>query len=337
MSQTCPNCGSENRETNRFCSNCGTALKPAASSAPSAFGAQATPPSGETTGGFAPAPGSRPEEVAYRVQRWEGDEQPEAPQTPPEPPAFTPPAYGGAYAPSGSVPPPPPRYGAPTIPVGRPAGPPAEMRMEGGTYLPYAPEVVRTLEDKRSTRAWLIPSVIALAVVLVALGAVVGYLVVTGGKNTGAVGTSAGSGQQAQAGGSEEEIIKQVIRQSNEEQIKAWHELNTEILSGTRTGQVLQENIDAVEQLRSRDMYAVPVNHRLDFGKITINGDNATAETVEEWTVTFYQKSDDKLIDKDGPRVLSEVYYLVKVNGKWLISQLNIQDMPEQTPGANNA
>jgi hypothetical protein len=205
------------------------------------------------------------------------------------------------------------------------------MRGEGGTYLPYAPEVVRTLEEKRPGRSWLIPAVVGLAVVLVVLVAVGGYILLSGRDNQPG-GTPSGNGQVAPSGGSEEEIIKEVIRKSNDEQIQAWRELNTEGLSGTRTGQVLQENIDAVEQLRARDMYAVPVNHRLEFGKITINGDQATAETIEEWTVTFYQRSDDKMIEKDGPRTLSEVYFLVKVDGKWLISELIITDAPEPTP-----
>jgi hypothetical protein len=209
------------------------------------------------------------------------------------------------------------------------------MRGEGGTYLNYAPDVVRTLEEKRPERSWLIPAVVGLSVVLLALVVVAGYLWLSGRDNPGTAGTQPQLGQQQPSGSSEEEIIKQVIRQSNEEQIQAWRELNTEVLNGTRTGQVLQENIDAVEQLRSRGMYAVPVNHRLDFGKITINGDKATAETIEEWTVTFYQKSDDKVIDKDGPRTLAEVYYLVKQDGKWLIAQLDIRNVPEPTPGSD--
>jgi hypothetical protein len=208
------------------------------------------------------------------------------------------------------------------------------LRGEGGTYLPYAPDVVRTLEEKRPERSWLVPAVVALAVVLVVLVAVGGYILLTGRGDGAPGGTPSGNGQVAPSGGSEEEIIKEVIRKSNDEQIQAWRELNTDVLRGTRTGQVLQENIDAVEQLRARDMYAVPVNHRLEFGKITINGDEATAETIEEWTVTFYQKSDDKMIEKDGPRTLSEVYFLVKVDGKWLISELIITDAPEPTPAA---
>jgi len=211
------------------------------------------------------------------------------------------------------------------------------MRSEGGTYLPYAPEVARTLDEKKPERSWLIPAVVGLAVVLLALVVIAGYLWLSARNEPGVAANQPGSGQQVPAGSSVEETIKQVIRQSNDEQLKAWQELNTEILSGTRTGQVLQENIDAVEQLRSRDMYAVPVNHRLDFGTITINGDAATAETVEEWTVTFYQKSDGKVIEKDGPRVLHEVYYLVKTNGKWLISQLDIRNVPEPTPGSGDA
>lgn len=337
MSQTCPNCGSENRLTNRFCSNCGTALAPAPASASAPGDAAATQPiqpgADRPDTGFMPPPTTPPGDVSYRVQRWEGADQPVEPVTPPAPPAFIPPPYSPSTSPQGAVPPPPPpQYAAAGTATGRQAGPPAELRAEGGTYLPYAKDVVRTLEDKKPERTWLIPTIVTLSVVLLALVSVGGYLWLNGRDSTGSAGTQAGSGRQAPIGSSEEEIIKQVIRQSNDEQIKAWRELDTEVLTGTRTGQVLQENIDAVEQLKSRDMYAVPVNHRLDFGKITINGNNATAETIEEWTVTFYQRSDDKVIDKDGPRLLSEVYYLVKQDGKWLISELDIENVPGITP-----
>ncbi|HET9494062.1 MAG TPA: zinc ribbon domain-containing protein [Chloroflexia bacterium] len=336
MSQQCPTCGFENRLTNRFCSNCGTALATASAAAPGATTPQH--PAGQPSPGFMPPPGEQAaENVAYRVQRWEGAEQPVVPPPPPEGPSFLPPPYNPPAESRAAVPPPPPYAGA-RPETGRTAerasGPPSEMRGEGGTYLPYAAEVVRTLEEKRPERSWLVPAVVGLAVVLVVLVAVAGYLWLSGngGDNTTAGITTPGTGQQTTTSGSEVEIIKEVIRKSNDEQIQAWRELNTEVLTGTRTGQVLQENIDAVEQLRARNMYAVPVNHRIEFGKITINGDEATAETLEEWTVTFYRQSDDKVLEKDGPRLLSEVYFLVKVDGKWLISELVITDAPEPTP-----
>jgi hypothetical protein len=202
-------------------------------------------------------------------------------------------------------------------------------------YAPYSAEVARKLETKKPQRSWLVPSVAAAGLLLLVL-VVIGGILLFGPKNgSGVSGTTPGdtNTQNVPAGMSEEDIIKSVIKQSNDEQIKAWQTLDIEVLKGTRTGQVLDENIQAVQDLKSKDMYAIPVNKSLEFGEIKVDGDTATAKTVEVWTVTFYSKGDNRVVLATGPDTLRETYYFVKQDGKWLVTSLDIEQQTPSTPG----
>jgi hypothetical protein len=197
--------------------------------------------------------------------------------------------------------------------------------------------VARKLEAQKSQRSWLLPSVGAAALLLLVLILVGGYLLLqpkTGSSgSSGSANSGTGNGQTAtSASGSDEDTIKNVIKQSNDEQITAWRNLDTEVLKGTRTGQVLQDNVQAVQDLKNSNMYAIPVNKSIQFGEINVTGDTATAKTVEVWTVTFYSKDGNKVVNSTGPDTLYETYHLVKQDGKWLVSTLDIVQNP--TPGA---
>lgn len=133
----------------------------------------------------------------------------------------------------------------------------------------------------------------------------------------------------------EEEQLRETIRVSNDEQIKAWRDLDTEVLKGTRLGDVLKENIDMVEMLRQNNMYAVPVIQRLDFVDIKVNGDTATVRTIETWTVTFYNKDTKDVVQKNGPDTLHETYHMIKQNGKWMVRELEIEESPA-APGSTS-
>jgi hypothetical protein len=226
------------------------------------------------------------------------------------------------------------------------------QRGDGGTYVPYTPDVARQLEVKKSNQSWLIPSIIVGVLLLLIVGGVGGFLLLSGQKsnNTAATGPTAtipltsvqlpapcadlldkldpnGSGAES------EDVLKGIICRSNQEQIKAWRELDTEILGGTRTGQALDENIQAVQELRNKGMYAVPDNKSIEFGTVNFNGDTAIARTVEVWTVTFYNKADKTTIQSQGPDTLREVYHFVKVDGKWKISSVDIVPTNPEAPG----
>lgn len=330
MSQTCPNCGSLNRATNRFCSNCGTPLVPAAGNLAE------TPQT---------APAGQGEPVTYVVQTWDAPASHEEPADEEKVvasprPTFLP--YGGFLptASTGQNSQGTGYSGEPTVAIAPAAPPPVTPdRSEGGAYSPYSPEVARRLETRKSNRSWLLPSVGAAAVLLAVLVLVGGYLLFS--QNSGSSATdnhsAAGGSAATSDSGNDTDNIKKVIKQSNDEQITAWRNLDTEVLKGTRTGQVLQDNIQAVQELRDHGMYAIPVNKSLQFGEITVSGNTATAKTVEVWTVTFYSKNDNKVVNSTGPDTLYETYHLVKQDGKWFVSSLDIvPNSAPATPGANN-
>lgn len=351
MTHTCPNCGTLNQESYRYCANCGTLLKvdfpmnPTEQPAPVLADAIQTDPSQTDTVAAAGLTSETPDWMAaptapysYMVKTAPPDEQ-ETVSNPVNPPAssFVPPASYGAYAPYGASqapgPPPPP---AP------PAGyaPPPSKRGEGATYTPYGTGPAAALERPRDTRSWLMPVIVAAAVVLLGLVFVSGYLVLTNrgtgqGATTSSKGPTTGTGQDTTSGSlpanaSEEDIIKDVVRRSNDEQIEAWRNLDEEILKGTRVGQVLTENIQMVQELKQNNMYAVPENQKLEIQDVKIDGDKATVNTLEVWTVTFYRKSDNKPVQSSGPDTLTETYYLQKIDGKWMIYNLVIHDEKEK-------
>jgi hypothetical protein len=348
MSQTCPNCGGLNRATNRFCSNCGIAL----------IGSQVVPatpgdtPSDSAPANTSPSPtsgaGEQTQPVTYVVQRWEPPVAAGTPSATPAEGAIPPPPVPAGSSPYGTY----DNYGATTgqpsserPTVAYPASPrgsvsplaaSAEARREGGTYAPYSAEAVRNLQQEKPTRTWLIPSIIGAAVlllVLIGVGAVLMFYPLRSSNVAPATTGQEESGDLSSK--SVEENIKDVIRKSNEEQITAWRNLDIEVLKGTRTGQVLTENIEAVKELKRKGMYALPENVSLEFGDITVNGNQATAETYEVWNVTFYKQSDHSVVDTMGPDHLRETYHLIKQNGKWLISSLDIEQerIPETPQG----
>ena len=127
-----------------------------------------------------------------------------------------------------------------------------------------------------------------------------------------------------------------MVRLSNDEQIKAWRDLDENILKGTRIGQVLTEQVDMVQQLRQNGMFAVPENVELTFLSVDVKGDTATVRTKEVWNVTFYRMADKKQIEKRGPDTLTETYTLTKHDDKWMISKLEFDEAkPSPTPGGN--
>jgi hypothetical protein len=212
--------------------------------------------------------------------------------------------------------------------------------------MPYSTGTASALEKPKDSRSFLMPIIIGAGVVLVALAIFSGWLVVnskTGtspgvaGKSPSPVPTVAAQATKVPANAPEEAKVQEVIRTSNDEQIKAWRDLDSDILKGTRTGNVLQEQIGMVDDLKKGHMYAVPVNTELSFLDVKVTGDTATVRTREVWTVTFFRKEDNKKIEARGPDTLTETYYLIKQNGKWLINKLVFDDENgvTPTPGGN--
>ncbi|HYP20876.1 MAG TPA: zinc ribbon domain-containing protein [Chloroflexia bacterium] len=347
MSQQCPNCGSPVQAGHRFCSNCGYTQAPTLP----VQAVQTTTPAPASISQSDSAIDTSPP-VTYVVQRHDpalpageasavansgltvrpvGSEA----QGQPYPAFVTPPLPGQAEGtppaeiPRGAIPPPPPARGFDLSQVGTgsstygnfsaAAGP----RLQGGAFAPYEGGAVRQLERESSQRNWLMPVLAAgiAALVLLLLGAV--FLLVS--KQQPAVVNLS----------QEEDLVKETVRISNDEQIKAWRDLDTEVLKGTRVGDVLKENIEMVELLKKNRKYAVPVIQRLDFVDVKIEGDRATVRTIETWTVTFYSSDTREVVQKNGPDTLHETYHMVKQNGKWMVRELEIDETPTD-PGSTS-
>jgi hypothetical protein len=210
-------------------------------------------------------------------------------------------------------------------------------RKDGAAYAPYTNDAAARLEKPRSERSWLIPVIAGAALVMIVLLGIAGFYLlnnrdqVTQPTQFAPPTVQLLGCKEPPASASEEEQVKYVVCVSNEEQIKGWHDLDTEILKGTRTGQVLQENVAVVEELKRQGMFAVPANHRFDILSVKVEGDTTIVKTIEEWSITFYRKSDDSKVRTEGPDTLKETYHLRKQNGKWLIFQMEYEKQ-EVTP-----
>ena len=213
----------------------------------------------------------------------------------------------------------------------------------GGTYVPYSTDAAQQLQAGTPRRPWLVPAVVIGALALLVLVGVSGFLVLNGKQASPSSAASAQgcSGLAGQTNSTDQNtMLKAIICQSNDEQIQAWHDLNTDILKGTRTGAALSDNIQAVQELQAKKMYALPVNKSIKFGDVSVTGDTATVKTEEVWSVTFYNKDNGQTVLTQGPDTLQELYHFVKQNDKWLIQSVDIVQTnvpnPSPSPGSNS-
>ena len=300
------------------------------------------PPADEST---TPAAGDT-QPVTYVVQRW-NTPTPDAEAAPTAPLAseFVPPALTPQASTVPIAPPPVPpysSYGAATTdfntnPPTASTAPTQANPTTGGTYVPYSTDAAKQLQAGTPRRPWLVPAIVIGALALLVLVGVSGFLVLNGkqASPSSAVSVSGCSSLVGQTNSSDvNTMLKAIICQSNDEQIQAWHDLNTDILKGTRTGQALSDNIQAVQELQSKKMYALPVNKSIKFGAVSVTGNTATVKTEEIWSVTFYNKDNGQTLQTQGPDTLEEMYHFVKQNDKWLIESVDIvqTNVPNSTP-----
>jgi len=201
-------------------------------------------------------------------------------------------------------------------------------------YVPYGTDVETHIEKTSSARSRAMPVIIISAILLAALVGISAYLLLTQKPvqlpivQSNAKPTVAAATCDLPANPTEEDRVRQVVCLSNEEQIKAWRDLDVDVLKGTRTGPVLDENIAFVEDLRKKNLYAVPVLGKLDITDVKIEGDTATVSTVETWSVTFYNNQDNSVVETRPSQTLAETYHMVKQNGKWLVERLDFSENP---------
>jgi hypothetical protein len=307
MTLTCSNCGSPNTESHKFCSVCGARLQPTAAATQATSDGIPDPPVGG----------------AFSVRSW--DEKTGEGVVDVGTPA------SGLREPAASY----PATSRTTPGVGpRDLPPNAGERKGDATYVPYTKSAVRDIEKKRDNRSWLIPVVVVSGLVLVGLVTLVTFLLMGQSSNTTAGIPEAENCKLPERARAEDEVV-QAVCLSNEEQIKAWRDLDTEVLRGRRTGKDLEDNVNRVEMLRKHNQYGVPKNHRLDVLEVKIEGERATVRTFEEWSLTVYNKGDNSVAKQTGPDQYYEVYHMVKVSGKWMIENVDfLQPTPGVTPPA---
>lgn len=127
--------------------------------------------------------------------------------------------------------------------------------------------------------------------------------------------------------GSVEQVIA-AIDAANEAQVRALRNANADLLIDKMTGQVLDENKQAIRQLRATNSYQVAELIDIQYQPVVFHGeDNATVNTTEIWKSSVYS-SDGQLQGERGPETLHEVYHVTRVNGYWLVERIDITAAP---------
>ena len=322
MVQNCPRCGTPNTAGHRFCSNCGapqtvpgagsTTSNTAAPSTSGTFTVRAVDDAGAADNvqlGDAAAP----EGLAQA-----GDDRAPMP--------------GSRQPMSGEV--------TPSSGIGRPmtSAVPGDLPPNAGerpgqaTYVPYSNEATRQLDKQTSGNAWLVPTIAIAAVLLALLVAATLYLLF----NTGSGSNGAGASNQTvslpctlpAAATVEQQIIYTVCR-SSEEQIQAWRDLNPDVLRGTRTGKDLDDNLRKIAEFKANNQYADAVLHQLVVTALNHDEQSAVVETSEVWSVTYYNKADNSVVQKSERVRYSETYSLVKQSDKWYVQGVKVEEQPK--------
>lgn len=304
MVQNCPRCGTPNTPGHRYCSNCGAQIIEAEVSTPEESG-RAQPPAARQPIVREVPPPVDPLSASMR--------------------ADLPPDLG--------------------------------ERSGEATYVPYADDVARALEKPKSNEKWLVRIILIAAGILVVLVAITIYLALrkdAPASDSGVAGQNQIGGPTATVavvptptpglivvnnamqlpcvlplGATPEQEVMYTVCRSSEEQIKAWRDLDTEVLKGSRTGSDLQDNIKKVEKFKADKQYAEPVMHQLVITALRLDAANAIVKTSEVWSVTTYNSTDKSVVNKSGPTPYTETYHLVKLNGKWYLEKVVFDNLPK--------
>jgi hypothetical protein len=208
--------------------------------------------------------------------------------------------------------------------------------------------VVRELEKPKSNEKWLLPTILVAGGLLVVLVGVTIFLWLGNNNANPAPGTSNLNALGAPtpipglivvneaiplpcalpSGATPEQQVMYTVCRSSEEQIKAWHDLDSEVLKGSRTGSDLQDNIAKVDQLKADNQYADPILHNLVVTGLKLDKTEALVKTTEVWSVTIYKKADNSVVEKSGPSSYAETYHLVNSNGKWYVDRVEFENLP---------
>ena len=119
--------------------------------------------------------------------------------------------------------------------------------------------------------------------------------------------------------GSPQAAIQQVILKGNSEQEQAIANKDSSVMKDTSTDGYYQDMAQTNQDMLDSGVTAIKLVG-LQWGQISVNGDNATANTTETWQTTYNDGSTDQVSDRN-------VYTLVQQNGAWKIQS---DDHPDE-------
>lgn len=337
---TCPQCHTSNPPSARFCMNCGSFLPLVSDSAANSYPPASPPPS---TQGFIP-----PSEAAQQTG------------LPPQELGRS--GYLRYTRPAGQLDATPVQgYALPTTPPPTAPQSQAAMWMTQGAqpdyYYPPPPTLEPVTTQQGSFGLYLIALIIALATV----GAAVWFLLwgmppAAGGsaKSGGSLAPTPTAPGNAPLGGNalnptacsapkptpqdaDQQAIIAAINGSNQDQIDSLKTLKTDVLKNHTTGQELSKHIQDVQDLQSKGFYYEAKLECIDVTEVKINSaTDATAQTVESWSGTLYDKNTNRKLATQAAMTMHETYHFVKQNGQWLVSKVDIVEEQNPPPTPDN-
>jgi hypothetical protein len=120
-----------------------------------------------------------------------------------------------------------------------------------------------------------------------------------------------------------QQAIQQVIQQVNQEQVQAIETNNPSVMQSTATSEFYQEQVQNNQDLTDNGVTDIKLVN-IEWGPITVNGNNATATDFETWSTTFEDGTTEQARDRN-------VYTLVNDNGTW---KVQADDHPDQPASA---
>ncbi|HMG76982.1 MAG TPA: hypothetical protein VK582_26145 [Pyrinomonadaceae bacterium] len=133
----------------------------------------------------------------------------------------------------------------------------------------------------------------------------------------------------------EEETVKRVLRESQSYELILYtnpkefkrNQLELYWVSVEQGGKTAKDIECAVKRLLLEGRYYGKDSRveSFDFDSVSINGDNATAETRESWHLPLYSATDGiQISDRRAEQSWKAKYYLRRINGKWLIEDTTL-------------
>jgi len=337
----CPTCQSNNPAYARFCATCGTPFTEGEAGLV-AEAASATPlPTGQQFAGPV-APVDAPFISKRNTDKLADRDQPA--------PVFVPPSLEASFGPlpasslvDGGLGP------NPTYLASQPTQPyqPYPAQAPQGSYQPalssFDAQPVQLYQPAQVGRSNFGLWVGLLLLLLVVLGSLAGYLII--GKDTATLVAVAPASSATPAAlpttnqsvvtlgdgakGTDKQVIVKLINDSNAAQTQAMRTLDGAALKQFYSGDEYDKNNKILETLRTNDAYAIQKLEKIKINDVTIDGDKATAHTVEVWSRDIYTSA-GKLVKSEAAQTLHETYTCVKQNGKWLVSVVDIVEDGQQ-------